>query len=322
MRTFMIIIAFLALIIGAGYFWFSSLAPAQQLNTADAWFGASSKGEKTGDAVVFDKANNVALNVWRPNDLDENAKAPVLVFFYGGSWRMGDRDEYDFLARSFTNLGYVVVLPNYRLFPQVKWPSMVEDSAAALAWTHDNIAQYGGDPEQIVLSGHSAGAYNAVMAVIDPQWLAKHGKNDTIIRGIAPLAGPFDFYPFDSDSTKNSFGNADDPKMTQPVNFARGDAPPMLLLTGDSDKTVQPRNSKELQKRLVQAGGEAEYGEYAGLGHADIIMAASSLFASKAPVIDDMDSFFKKALAAPRKAKPVSPETQTENSPEAEADNS
>lgn len=299
MRTFLIIIAIIALISGATYFWFTSHPPAQQLNKADAWFGSSSKGEKIDDAVVFDAANNVALNIWRPSDLDDNAKAPVLVFIYGGSWRTGDRDEYDFFARSFTDLGYIVVLPNYRLFPQVKFPAMVEDSAAALAWTHDNIADYGGDPEQIVLSGHSAGAYNAMMAVIDPQWLAKYGKTDDIIRAIAPLAGPFDFYPFDSESTKDSFGEAPEPTATQPVNFARGDAPPMLLLTGDNDETVQPRNSKELLKRIAQAGGQAAYKEYAGLGHADIIMAASSLFSSKAPVIADMDAFFKQALAAP-----------------------
>jgi acetyl esterase/lipase len=299
MRTFFIIIAIIALIGGATYFWFTSHPPAQQLNKADAWFGDSSKGKKIDDAVVFDATHDVALNVWRPSDLDDSAKAPVLVFIYGGSWRTGDRDEYDFVARTFTDLGYIVVLPNYRLFPQVKFPAMVEDSAAALAWTHDNIAKYGGDPSQIVLSGHSAGAYNAVMAVLGPQWLAKYGKTDDIVRAIAPLAGPFDFYPFDSDSTQDSFGDAPDPKATQPVNFARGDAPPMLLLTGDNDKTVQPRNSQELQKRIIQAGGQAAYKEYAGLGHADIIMAASSLFSSKAPVIDDMDSFFKEVLARP-----------------------
>lgn len=302
MRSFLIIIATIALIGGATYFWFTSHPPAQQLNKADAWFSDSSKAKKIDDAVIFDAANKVALNVWRPSDLDDDAKAPVLIFIYGGSWRMGDRDEYDFIARSFTDLGYIVVLPNYRLFPQVKFPAMVEDSAAALAWTHDNIADYGGDPDQIVLSGHSAGAYNAVMTVLDRQWLARHGKDDSIIRAIAPLAGPFDFYPFDSESTQDSFGDAPRPEATQPVNFARGDAPPILLLTGDKDETVKPRNSQELQKRIIKAGGQAIYKEYKGLGHADIIMAASSLFSSKAPVIADMHAFFKQALAAPASA--------------------
>jgi len=195
-----------------------------------------------------------------------------------------------------------VVLPNYRLHPQVQWPSMVEDTAASLAWTHDNISTFGGDPDAMFVSGHSAGAYNAVMAVMDKQWLAKHGKTDQIIRAMAPLAVPFDFYPFDSDSSRNSFGNAEDPQTTQPVNFARGDAPPLLFLTGAADTLVEPRNSKELKRRIEQQGGIAAYKEYQGIDHYEIIMAGSALFGDKAPVVSDMHGYFEAISKQPRRS--------------------
>ena len=203
---------------------------------------------------------------------EKGAQRPVLVFIHGGSWRNGDPDDYGFVARTFVREGFVVVLAGYRLGDAGKFPAMLEDTASSIAWTKANIAQYGGDPDAIFVAGHSAGAYNAVMAVLDPQWLGDAG-----VAGVIGLAGPYDFYPFDSDSTRAAFGDTPDPAATtQPIAFVRGDAPPMLLMTGEKDTVVKPRNSKVLAERLNAAGARAELRLFGDMDHYDILVKTAS----------------------------------------------
>lgn len=222
---------------------------------------------------------------------------PVLVFVHGGGWSSGDPHDYRFIARTLCAQGYAVVLAGYRLYPQAKFPAMLQDGAAALRWVQDNVAKFGGDPARMALMGHSAGAYNVVMLSLDPRWLQAVGLDTGVIRGTVSLAGPFDFLPFDTPATIHSFGDAPDPSLTQPVNFARKDAPPLLLVTGDSDTRVKPRNSAALARRLTEAGVPTEPVLLDGVSHEGIIMMFARPFSRDARAVDAVLPFLDKVTA-------------------------
>lgn len=222
---------------------------------------------------------------------------PVVLFIHGGSWANGDPHDYRFIARTLCAKGYAVVLAGYRLYPQVRYPGMLEDGAAALRWVHDNAGKYQGDPARIALMGHSAGAYNAAMLTLDPQWLAMVGLDDEVIRGTVALAGPYDFFPFDTDATINSFGQAPDPALTQPINFVRRDAPPLLLMTGDADTRVKPRNSIALAQRITQTGEPNTPILLEGVSHEAIIMQFAQPFSRDTRALDAVLPFLAKVTA-------------------------
>lgn len=239
-------------------------------------------------------AQSVAIYGARDGD---GLPRPVLLFVHGGSWAKGSPDDYGFFARAFVPEGFMVVLAGYRLRPESVFPGMLEDTAAAVAWTRENIAAHGGDPDTIVLVGHSAGAYNVVMTTLDRQWLGREGLSDDAVAGVVGLSGPYDFYPFDSESTKASFGGADNPrKTTQPVAYARGDAPPMLLMTGDRDETVEPRNTYALANALRNAGGQVQRVTLADADHARPIMLTAAPWRHNKRVIDAVTDFARRVV--------------------------
>lgn len=216
---------------------------------------------------------------------------PVLVFIHGGGWHSGAPGEYAFIGRHFARAGYVVVLPGYRLGEAGRYPHMLEDSAAALAWVQGNVARLGGDPARVFVMGHSAGAYNAVMLALDGQWLARAGVAPGFIKGVVGLSGPYDFYPFTSDSARNAFGHVADPRITQPINHVRAPAPPMLLLTGNADETVKMRNSKVLAEALTAAGQPTAPIVLAGVDHAGPVLKLAAPFMRDRRVIDPVLQF-------------------------------
>lgn len=231
------------------------------------------------------------LDVWAP----ENAAAnlPVIVFFYGGSWNSGDREGYGFAARALAARGFVVVVPDYRLVPRARWPAFVQDGAAAIKWVAANIAGHGGDPARIGVMGHSAGAHIALLLSLDRRW----GVADDIKAAVG-LAGPYDFRPFEpGGAAEAALGSAPDLADTQPIHFARPDAPPLLLLHGDEDTTVKPRNSVVLAKAITDLGGRATTTLYPGIGHIGILLALSKPFRGKAPVLTDASNFLLAQLA-------------------------
>ncbi|MEI6486323.1 MAG: alpha/beta hydrolase [Sphingomonadales bacterium] len=226
---------------------------------------------------------------------------PVIVFIYGGSWNSGLRDGYGFAARALAARGFVVVVPDYRLVPQVRWPAFVADGAAALNWTVANIAAHGGDPARIAVMGHSAGAHIALLLALHRQWgVADH------IKAAVGLAGPYDFLPFlPGGAADAALGNAADLRDTQPISFARKDAPPLLLLHGDKDTTVLPRNSLRLANAVNDLGGQAQVTVYPGVTHIGILLALSKPFRGKAPVLADATAFLNRVLKAPAAAVPA-----------------
>ncbi|ABC64618.1 carboxylesterase family protein [Erythrobacter litoralis HTCC2594] len=271
------LIALVALaLVGAGLWWWAlSAQSVATLDRVDALF-TGSKVEQSAP-IPFGTELEQAVVVATP--LAPSAELrPVVLFVHGGSWNRGSAVDYAFVARNLAIEGYVGVSAGYRLVPGGEFPAMVEDAARALRWTVDHIADYGGDPDRIYLMGHSAGAYNVAMLALDAQWLEHEDLPMDAIKGVIGLAGPYDFLPLDSDSTSNAFGGASDLAATQPINFARSDAPPMLLLTGYADTTVRPRNSRALAAALTREGQSTEPVLLPGLTHSGIIMALSRPF--------------------------------------------
>lgn len=230
------------------------------------------------------------LDLYRPKVV--TGALPVVVFFYGGGWEAGDRAGYRFAALALVEQGFVVVVPDYRVHPEVGFPVFLEDSAKAVAFVHAHAAEHGGDPKRLFVMGHSAGAYNAAMLTLDPKLLAAEGVPATAISGMVGLAVPYDFLPLTSKTLQVIFTTPDMAK-TQPIAFARKDAPPMLLATGDGDGTVYPRNTRNLGRKLTELGAPVETIEYAGLGHAGIVIALSPLFRGTAPVLADVTRFLR-----------------------------
>lgn len=222
---------------------------------------------------------------------DHAGPHPVLVFIHGGGWHSGAPGEYGFIGRHFARAGYLVVLAGYRLGDAGRYPHMLEDSAAALAWVQGNAARLGGDTSRVFVMSHSAGAYNAVMLALEPQWLDRAGVPQSFIKGVVGLSGPYDFYPFTSDSARNAFGHVADPRVTQPINHVRVPAPPMLLLTGDADDTVKMRNSKVLAAALTAAGQPTEPVVLAGVDHAGPVLKLAAPFNRDRRVLDPILAF-------------------------------
>lgn len=216
---------------------------------------------------------------------------PLLVFFYGGAWNSGRRQDYAWVGQALAAQGYVVAVVDHRLVPSVRYPAFIEDGARAVAKACELALAHGGDPDRIVLAGHSSGAYIAAMLAYGPDYLAAAGVERGRVKAFAGLSGPYDFYPFDVDASVQAFGQAPDPRMTQPVNLDLRGAPPTFLGHGSKDVTVRVRNSESLARALGAAGDQVELKIYPGLDHKDAVLALSRPFRGKAPVLDDMMRF-------------------------------
>jgi acetyl esterase/lipase len=230
------------------------------------------------------------LDVYRP--LGASA-APVVVFFYGGRWRTGERAQYLFVAEALTSLGLVVVVPDYRLAPRDVFPTFVEDGARAVAWTHRNAGEFGGDAGRVYLMGHSAGAHIAALLALDRSFLDSLAVPDSAIAGLIGLAGPYDFLPFTGADVREAMGPEDGWSDTQPVRFVREGAPPLLLLHGGGDETVEPRNSTSLAEAERAAGGCVRTVVYPRISHVGIIAAMWEPLRSLAPVRQDVAQFIR-----------------------------
>ncbi len=219
---------------------------------------------------------------------------PVVVFFYGGAWQRGARWKYRFVGEALAADGTVAVVPDYRVYPEARFPDFVRDGAKAVAWVRANVGRFGGDPSRIFLMGHSAGAHIAALLALDARYLQAEGLSPRDLRGLIGLAGPYDFLPLRRERLKDIFGDTGDPEKlltTQPIHFASRQAPPALLLTGAEDGVVQPRNTERLAERLRAVGADAAAKAFPDLGHPGIILALSTAFRHLAPVREDISRF-------------------------------
>lgn len=242
------------------------------------------------------------LDVFRPAAA---VATPVVIFFYGGAWRSGNKELYRYVGKALARRGYVAVVPDYRIYPEVCYPEFLEDAALAVRWVKDNVGRFGGNPEKIFLKGHSAGAHIAAMLAIDTRWLEKVGLSPgRDIAGLIGIAGPYDYMPLRDKVLMTIFGGADRPE-TQPISHVSPGAPPALLMTGGSDRLVEPGNSTRLADRLRGAGNAATVLIYRRVGHYFIIAALAPLLRFIVPVLRDVDAFIATIVQSPSAAQPA-----------------
>ena len=250
-------------------------------------------GYKRIPDIAYGELPRQMLDVYYPRQ--EASAASIVIFFYGGDLQNGTKEDYRFVAQALTSQGFIAVLPDYRLFPNVTFPAFVYDGALAVRWVYDHAWEIGGDREHIYLMGHSAGAYIAVLLTLDPQYLKHVGLDRSVIRATASLSGPFDFVPPPEDRGVFGMSRTDTKPRAQiePINFVDGHAPPILLLQGLKDPEVNPANAPELAALIRKKGGQVEYIAYPNRAHVGVVLALAYPFHWLAPVLHDTVKFFR-----------------------------
>jgi acetyl esterase/lipase len=233
------------------------------------------------------------LDVYSPRDAKDR---PVVVFFYGGSWTAGRRGLYRFVGAALAERGIVTVLPDYRLYPQVRFPLFLDDGALAVAWVQKHAREFGGDPHRIVLMGHSAGGHEAAFLAYDRQLLQKAGANPQWIVGLVGLSGPYALEP-DTDVLNTIFANPYTPADWQPVRFVTPQSPPTLLVHGTADDVVSTKHTEKLRDVLQANHVRVETHFYPDQGHADTVAAMSVLARGRAPVLEQSVTFIESVTA-------------------------
>ncbi len=273
------------------------LAGCSAIGAFNAVASGDAGSELAASDIAYGEHPRQRLDVYAP--AKRGASMPVIFFIYGGSWDSGSRSDYAFAGRALAAQGYVIVVADYRLVPEVQFPDFLDDNARALRWLTDNVSRFGGDPGRVALVGHSAGAYNAMMLALDARYLRRAGVAASSIKAIVGLSGPYDFFPFTSPAARAAMGKAPDPLQTQPVTFARSGAPPMFLAHGLDDTTVNPRNTATMAARLRLRGAIVTERRYPGLDHADTLLAIPQFTrAKRQAVFDDMMRFLGEHIPA------------------------
>jgi len=232
------------------------------------------------------------LDVYVPNQA-WGPPCPLVVFWHGGRWTIGDKSDYRFVGAALAELGLVSVLANYRHYPEVRMAGFMEDTARAAEWAFAHAAQFGASPDLVYLMGHSSGAHMAALAALDGRYLAGSGEGGPRIAGVIGLSGPYDFLPLHEADTQDMFGPPPRYPESQPIRFVHRRAPPMLLVHGMKDETVWPKNSRNLATALRAQGVPSLLKLYPRLGHADTVAALSKPARSRAPILADIRDFVR-----------------------------
>mgnify|MGYP001627752461 CR=1 FL=1 len=262
------------------------LAGCDKLGAYNHWQAGDTKPDVID--LSYGADDRQVLDVYLP---DKSLQpAPLLIWIYGGSWDSGDKAKYAFVAKRFTELGYAVAIPDYRLVPDIHFPAFITDTASAIARMKDYADT---NPDHIktgpvILAGHSAGAYNAVQVVADQRYLRDVGLDATHISGIISLSGPYDFHPYDVTATQVAFGETP-AHQSQPVEMDLAHMPPLLLITGTRDHTVFPRNSR----RLAELAPTAQLIEIDEAGHAGTLIALGFYLTTDNAVLEPVKQFLE-----------------------------
>ncbi|MGO4503937.1 MULTISPECIES: alpha/beta hydrolase [unclassified Dyella] len=243
--------------------------------------------------IVFDSEHGLALDVYAPA---QASHAPVVVFFYGGTWVRGERAWYRFVGTALAAHGVITVIPDYRKYPQVTLEGFMQDAASAVAWAHAHATEIGGSPDDVFVMGHSAGGQIAALLATDPHWLAAHDMKPGDLAGFIGLAGCYDFVPVPQDDAimLGVFGGTpEQQRRGQPVSYVRGEEPPMLLLQGTDDDEVEPSNAISLYRASQATHGDSTLRTYPGVGHEALLFALSRPLRDGAPTLVDTLTFIQ-----------------------------
>ena len=229
------------------------------------------------------------LDIYTPTTVRPTTGWPVVVFFYGGSWNVGERSQYEFLGAALAAGGVLTLVADYRLYPEVRYPDFLSDSAQALAYGFDQAVRLGGNPKRVFVMGHSSGGYNAAMLALDGRWLKAAGHSTKELAGWIGLAGPYDFYPIINPDAKPVFFHPDYPANSQPIGFTPSDAPRSFLAAAVDDKLVNPqRNARQLAEKLQAVGVPVTLKLYPRASHTTLIGAFAWPLRWIAPVLEDV----------------------------------
>jgi acetyl esterase/lipase len=240
--------------------------------------------------IAYGRDPKHRLDVYVPGKAG-GAPPPVVVFWHGGRWSSGDKAEYRFVGAALAQSGYVAVLPNYRHYPQVKMPGFMDDAVQAALWSAAHAGDFGADPQRMFLMGHSAGAHMAALATLDSRYFAASGRPVPRIAGVVGLSGPYDFLPLHEADVQDMFGPPPVYPQSQPINFVRADAPPMLLVHGLDDTTAWPKNSRNLAAALGALGVPVTLKLYPQAAHMVTVAALTLLWRGRAPTLADITAF-------------------------------
>lgn len=276
----------------------AALAVFSPLTLLNALTWSDTKGVVLKNLSYGEEARQ-KLDIYGPVPTEEPPS--VVVFFYGGNWNSGSREQYGFVGKALASRGIMAVVADYRLSPQVTYPAFVKDAAQAVAWTLKHIGEYGGNARKVFVAGHSAGAYNAAMVALDPRWLSKYGESPAALQGWIGIAGPYDFLPIVAEPVRLAFLYPDTPVDSQPIMHVTAAAPPSLLITGSADTVVNPvKNSGRLATALRTAQAPVQTVSLKGVGHGLLVAAFSPILRSYLPVLDDISTFVFRTSAAAR----------------------
>jgi len=249
--------------------------------------------------VAYGELPRQQLDVYRPTTPAPSGGWPVVVFFYGGSWNTGERAGYVFVAEALAARGILTLVADYRLYPAVRYPDFLHDSAKALAYGFDHAQALGGNPKRIFVMGHSSGSYNAAMLALDPRWLSDTGHTPTALAGWIGLAGPYDFYPIVNPDVKPVFFHPNYPPNSQPIDFPLANAPRSFLAATRNDALVNPqRNTVQLAAKLEAAGVPVTQKLYPNGSHISLIGSFAWPLRWITPVLDDVTEFIRSAPPA------------------------
>jgi acetyl esterase/lipase len=266
--------------------------------------------------IAYGADGRQKLDVYVPNAASgesSGARRPVVIFWYGGSWDSGDRRSYRFVGAALAEQGFVTVLPDYRIYPGVKFPAFLEDAADAVAWVQKHVAEFGGDPHHLVLMGHSAGAHMAAFLALNREFLAKRGARPDDIAGLVGLSGPYILAP-NTAVLHTIFGTPYTEADWQPARFVSNGAPPAFLAHGLNDTLVSVKQTEVLRDKLRANHIRVETELYSGLGHADTVAALSIPARGRAPVLDQASKFIRSVTSTPSPAPALSGSLQSDPS--------
>ena len=277
----------------------AACSPLRALNV----LASAGNGHALKPGVAYGPLDRHKLDIYTPASRPAVAPPPggwpLVVFFYGGSWNTGERADYGFVASALAARGVLTLVADYRLYPEVRYPEFLNDSALALAWGLTNAARLGANPKRVFVMGHSAGAYNAAMLALDPRWLAATGHTPTELAGWVGLAGPYDFFPTDNLAARPVFFHPNYPAHAQPIEFPSANSPRSFLAAPVNDALVSPtRSTASLARGLESAGVPVTLKRYPRASHTTLIGAFGLPLRWVAPVLEDVLAFIAEAPPA------------------------
>jgi acetyl esterase/lipase len=207
------------------------------------------------------------LDVYMPKQ--KTAAAPVFIFLHGGGFREGDRAQYGYVARPFGAHGIVTVVASYRLLPTFKYPDQPNDVHRVVAWVFRNIKSYGGDPRQIYVGGHSAGAILTADVSVRSGWQASMSLPPDVIKGAAPISGPYDLTA--EKQTNDYASDAASRDAASPLLHVEKPVARNVVAVGSPEPFVE--SSRLFSEALRKKGASSEFLLLDGLDHAQTVAA-------------------------------------------------